>query len=310
MSIINQVVKGGGTTPTGSISITSNGTYDVTDKASAVVNVPTTAPDYYIERLGINGKLSRSSNIIDLTGLTSIGERGLGYAYYNILDFPRRTVANMSMIEEVFSMGLESCFQSSNLYGLNFHSLVRIYPYGLASVCYYAASLSSVDFTLLQRVGDYGMSSAFAWTRLTTISFPALETVDSDGLSGVCQGCQQMTSAAFPSLVTAANGGFGSAFENTRLTSIRFPSLTTAGDSCFEYAFANNPDLQSVYFDVIDPSLCGTDVFGPYEGMYAFENDTGITEIHFPASAQTAIEQWTGFADKWGATNATIYFDL
>ena len=37
----------GGSTPTGSITITSNGTYDVTTKATAVVNVPAPTPTVY-----------------------------------------------------------------------------------------------------------------------------------------------------------------------------------------------------------------------------------------------------------------------
>ena len=47
MPIINQIVKGGGTTPTGTINILQNGIVDVTDCASADVQVPTTAPASY-----------------------------------------------------------------------------------------------------------------------------------------------------------------------------------------------------------------------------------------------------------------------
>lgn len=43
--IINRNVKGGGIEPTGEINITSNGTYDVTEKASAIVSVPSTTID-------------------------------------------------------------------------------------------------------------------------------------------------------------------------------------------------------------------------------------------------------------------------
>lgn len=40
-------ISSGGITPSGSISITSNGTYDVTTKATAVVSVPTPTPTGY-----------------------------------------------------------------------------------------------------------------------------------------------------------------------------------------------------------------------------------------------------------------------
>jgi hypothetical protein len=46
-------------------------------------------------------------------------------------------------------------------------------------------------------------------------------------------------------------------------------------------------------------------------GLYnAFQYCTGITEIHFRADAQATIEATSGYSDKFGATNATIYFDL
>lgn len=43
-------------------------------------------------------------------------------------------------------------------------------------------------------------------------------------------------------------------------------------------------------------------------GTYVFPK--AVTELHFPAAAQDTIEADANYATKWGATNATIYFDL
>ena len=47
MPIINSVIQGGGTTPTGTKYITTNGVHDVSSYANADVQVPTTAPEIY-----------------------------------------------------------------------------------------------------------------------------------------------------------------------------------------------------------------------------------------------------------------------
>ena len=81
MPIINQVVSGGGTTPTGTIQITTNGTHDVTNYASADVQVPTTAPSRYLQfSVDTNGKLIHDpsvSSIINLNGVTDVGDYAL-----------------------------------------------------------------------------------------------------------------------------------------------------------------------------------------------------------------------------------------
>lgn len=42
----------------------------------------------------------------------------------------------------------------------------------------------------------------------------------------------------------------------------------------------------------------------------AFEGCPALIEIHFAAINQSAIEALSGYSSKFGANNATIYFDL
>lgn len=54
-----------GITPAGSINITQNGTYDVTDKASAVVSVSGSAPTLITKSISANGTYNASSDSAD-----------------------------------------------------------------------------------------------------------------------------------------------------------------------------------------------------------------------------------------------------
>ena len=45
-------------------------------------------------------------------------------------------------------------------------------------------------------------------------------------------------------------------------------------------------------------------------GDYAFSSCRSLKEIHFAAKNKKAIEALSGYSNKFGATNATIYFDI
>ena len=80
-------------------------------------------------------------------------------------------------------------------------------------------------------------------------------------------------------------------------------------EGAFSYAgFYDENGFTTISF----PSLTNVaaDAFGIDNNTYAFLGCIKLTEIHFKANMQEKISAITGYADKWGATNATIYFDL
>ena len=142
-------------------------------------------------------------------------------------------------------------------------------------------TLPSITFTGVKSIPDMSFSNKFshrAFEDGASVSFPDLTTVGNGGLQTCFGGCTSLTSVDLSALTTVSNSGMSSCFgECTSLTTISFPSLTSVQTYSFEDCFVD----------------C-----------------TALTEIHFRADAQTAIEAMTGYADKWGASNASIIFDL
>ena len=253
---------------------------------------------------------------VNLSLLTSVGVKGMQYAFYGCTGI---TSVNLSSLESVSgsstftnafngctgitsvnlsslkSVSGSSCMSSifggcTGLTGnLDLSSLVTVS--GTDSSCIANAfngctGITSVDLSSLESVSaPYGMNSFLRNTSLVTLSFPKLTTISGNsGLSAFCLGCTELTTASFPKLTT----------------------LT--GSNVLSSAFNGCSSLEKVYFPKLT-TISQNNAFGNNTSAYIFYNCTALTEIHFNSNAQSVISGLSGYSTKWGATNATIYFD-
>ena len=197
---------------------------------------------------------------------------------------------------------------TGSLYGL-FDNIKTVGEYGLRYAFNGCTGISgSVSFPALTAVDTYGLENAFSGcTGITgSISFPVLTTIGKYGLKSAFNSCAGITgSISFPSLITVGDSGLYYAFAGcTSITSISFPVLTTVGSNGLSNTFYG---CKGITGSVSFPALITVDTSGLSN---AFNGCTGITELHFRADAQSTIEALTEYSSKFGATNATIYFDL
>ena len=151
MAIINTQIKGGGgVQPVGTLGINTNGVYDVSSYANADVQVPTTAPDYYV-KLAKTGGLSaqlyiaHDNPMINMAGIRDITDYALARAYYS-----NNTLNNVdwSSVKSIFTYGCAECFYYSNIKTINLNSLTTIATYGLYGG-FYGSTLQSISLPSL-----------------------------------------------------------------------------------------------------------------------------------------------------------------
>lgn len=324
MTIINAQIKGGGTQPTGTKSITSNGVYDVTDFASADVQVPTTAPAHYIEKtVDADGQLfNGSSQFIDLTGVKSIAFAGLAYAYYGNITIT--TTPDLSHIETIdgngmyntfsyctnltgtidmsgatyVSGGLQSAFSASGITGLNLSSVKYIGT--CANICLNCSGLKSVD---MSSVENGSFENAFNNCRLLeTVSLPSLMYTTS--LVRTFYGDVALTELTFNHLI---RGGVATSMcENcSGLTTVSFPMLVNLASNMFATAFKSS-GVTSISFGGLPLSSANLNTNFTNSML---QGVTGCT-VHFPAEWQTAMSSWSNVTGGFGGTNTTVLWDL
>ena len=166
-----------GATPTGTISITKNGTHDVTNYASAEVNVASSGGVPYIPlEVTADGILQMPSTNFTFSlpsSVTSIGNYGLYYAFFGCLGL---TSANLSNVTSIARYGLYGAFVScSNLTSVDLSNVTSIGEQSLVGTFNICSNLTSVDLSNVASIGNNGLSVAFTrCEKLSSLSFPAL----------------------------------------------------------------------------------------------------------------------------------------
>ena len=256
-------------------------------------------------------------NNFSMNALTTVGSNGL-QGCFSRSEFVGNTDIAFPGITAIDKNGAFSLmFKGTNITSLSFPNLESVTADNVFnSLTNDVASLVSINFPKLKVVDAGSILSMCDGTGLTSVSFPALETITDNYKTGssvtitrTFYSCAALTSAAFPKLTSA--GSLAQMFSGcTSLTSVSFPLLASVGEGAFQYTFRGCTSLTSVSFpsliDVPVNAFNGTSTTSPTPCF----TDSGVTEIHFRADAQEMIEATTGYDTKWGATNATIIFDL
>lgn len=187
-----------------------------------------------------------------------------------------------------------ACCQSSFAYN----------RYVVGSVVVDMPKLESID-------GNYVAQDMFRISNINSLNMPNLVTINGQSAASGMFAYNKLAQVSLPSLTTiSGSSAAAQMFANSSVESIDLSSLTTvSGSNACREMFENNPNLIRADF----PSLTTiTDVgaLGTSSSNGMFAGCAGLLEIHFRADAQATIEGLSGYSSKFGATNATIYFDL
>lgn len=254
--------------PTGTLAISANGTYDVGSYASAAVNVPTSAPSEYVEHIYDN-----NSNLIEV-----IVHSNVANPYYYYYKIPTLTTAIITGSST--KIPAEAFYWCSYLTSVTFpNNLTEI-----GNTAFRDTGLQNV--TLPNTLTTIGQN-AFQGCQYAFTNLIIPDSVTNLG-SGAFNGCAYMSSVTLGSGLTELPMNIFMYCNN--ITSLTIPAnITTVG----MWSIREMRGLTSLYFE-------GTPTTFANNAIYACPN---LTDIYVPW-AEGAVAN-----APWGATNATIHYN-
>lgn len=264
--------------PSGILNITTNGTHDVKNYASATVNVAE----------GSGEQVEWSANE------DAIIEGAIGDSYFN----NRITKIRSYLFQGNENITSVSFFKCTNIGSNAFYSCSRLTTVSFpacttigSSAFHFCSSLTTASFPACTTIG----SNAFRYcSRLTTVSFPVCTSIGENAFGY----CRSLTTASFPVCKTIGSYAFQYC---ESLTTVSFPVCATI-DS---YAFYKCYRVSSLTLGALTVcKLLGSNAFSstPYTGYsYYF---SGTPHIYVPASLVSAYQSatnWVYFSSYFSA---------
>lgn len=265
----------------------------------------------------------------DLSALSTVsGEDAMGSTFNNCTSLTSVDLSALTTVSGSYAM-VNTFNYCSSLTSIDLSALTTVSGnYAMSNTFNNCTSLTSVSLPSLVTIsGSSAANLMFGnCTSITSASFPLLTSVSGNYvMNGVLSYCTPLTSVDFSSLTTIGtntaledHSQFYQAFMScNNLTSINFPSLEEiycTGSTANRGTFYGNSKIQKMYFPRLTTITYGAGASSSYQVACKniFYGCSSLTELHFGAANQAAIEASPGYSTAWGrgAGNVTIYFDL